>query len=95
MELLFFLIILVLLGITNVLVFKISGDSKRKRIWSGIVVMLLSPIVFFVTFSSVIPFDSGGFGAAMIAMMYSFLFFINGIIVVLIGLFTRGLTKEE
>jgi len=88
MELVFLLIIILALWITNFLAFKISGRNKTKRIWAGVIILLLSPGVFFLTGISVSPFDPGGFGTGLLMVSYSSLFAVNGLIFIIIGLFT-------
>ncbi|MBD8034889.1 hypothetical protein [Solibacillus merdavium] len=83
------LIIVIALCLTNLIAFKISGKNKKKRIWAGIIVLLLTPLVFFLTGISLSPFDPGGFGTGMMMVLYSFLFAVNGIIIIIIGLFTK------
>ena len=91
---------LVLIGIIatlvliNFLVFTFTRKSKKRRIWSGLVVILLTPIVFFVTMETLSPFDPGGFGAALLSILNTFLFFVNGIAIIIIGLFTRSIKKD-
>jgi hypothetical protein len=89
MEIIFLLIILLVLGITNFIAFKVSGKNRKKRIWAGLIILLLTPLVFFVTGISVSPFDPSGFGTGMLMVSYSFLFAINGIIIIIIGIFTK------
>jgi hypothetical protein len=88
-EIIFLLIIVIALCLTNFIAFKISGKNKKKRIWAGIIILLLTPLVFFVTGISISPFDPGGFGTGMLMVSYSFLFALNGIIVIIIGMFTQ------
>ena len=88
-EALFILIILLGLGITNFIVFQFSG-TKQKRIFAGVIVLLLAPVVFFITFLSVAPFDPGGFGTGMISILYATLFILNGLVIIVIGVFTKS-----
>ncbi|MER1956793.1 MAG: hypothetical protein ABS942_05395 [Solibacillus sp.] len=88
-EVILVLIIVIALCLTNLIAFKISGKNKKKRIWAGIIVLLLSPLVLFLTGISLSPFDPGGFGTGMWMLIYSFLFAVNGIIIIIIGLFTK------
>ncbi|OMC89027.1 hypothetical protein BK128_03590 [Viridibacillus sp. FSL H7-0596] len=89
MEVIFLLIIVIALCLSNFIAFKISGKNKKKRIWAGIIILLLTPLVFFITGISVSPFDPGGFGTGILMVSYSFLFAVNGIIIIIIGLFTK------
>lgn len=88
-EVILVLIIVIALCLTNLIAFKISGKNKKKRMWAGIIVLLLSPLVLFLTGISLSPFDPGGFGTGMWMLIYSFLFAVNGIIIIIIGLFTK------
>ncbi|WP_409303927.1 hypothetical protein [Peribacillus sp. SCS-155] len=60
-----------------------------RRIWAGVIILLLTPLVFFLTGVSVSPFDPGGFGTGMLMVAYSFFFAVNGIIIIIIGIFTK------
>ena len=87
---LLFLIIMTILALTNILVMKISGKNKKKRIWSGIICILLTPLVFFLTGLSVSPFDPYGFGTGMLMMIYGAFFALNGVGVIVTGLFLES-----
>lgn len=80
--------IILTLGITNYFVFKFSKKNKNRRIGSGIVLILITPLVFFVTMAIVSQVDSGGFGIGLFSVLNTFLFFVNGIAIIIIGLFT-------
>lgn len=90
MEALLLFIILLVLGAANVIAFKISKTNRKKRIRSGFVFLLLTPIIFFLTAVSISPFDPYGFGTGIISGLYAALFFINGIVVIFIGLLTKN-----
>lgn len=90
MEALFLLIIVFVLGISNFIALRVSGNSRKKRIWSGVIFLILTPIIFFITAISISPFDPYGFGTGIISGLYAILFFINGIIVIFIGLLTKS-----
>ena len=85
--------IILTLVLTNFIVFKFSRQNKNRRIWSGVVLILITPIVFFVTMGILSPFDPGGFGTGLYSVLNTFLFFVNGITVIIIGLFTRSIKK--
>ena len=93
-ESLFLIGIILVLGIANFIAFKISGKIKKRRIWVGVVIILITPIVFFVTMAIISQFDSGGFGMGLFSVLNTFLFFVNGIVIIIIGLFTNR-TKED
>lgn len=94
MEVLFISIILLILGLTNVIAFKWAGRDRVRRVLSGVIVILLSPFIFKLSFDVIGSFDSGGFGAAAVTLIYSTLFFINGIIIILIGIATSNVKKS-
>lgn len=93
MEILFIGAILLILVLTNVIAFKWAGNNRVKRVLSGVIVILLTPLLFKISLDVIGSFDSGGFGAAAITLIYSTLFFINGIIIIFIGVATRGTAK--
>ena len=90
----FLLGIIVMLGITNFIVFKFSRQNKNRRICSGVVLILVTPIVFFGTMAIVSPFDPGGFGTGLFCILNTFLFLVNGITIIIIGLFTSSSKKD-
>ncbi|MDN3450708.1 hypothetical protein QMA09_10925 [Planococcus sp. APC 3906] len=90
MEILLFLIIGLMLWLTNHLVFKFAGNNKKRRILSGLTVILLAPVIYYLTFAVVAPFDPGGFGTAIVSLLYGILFFLNGLVWIAIGIFTKG-----
>ena len=90
MEVLFLLVIIMVLWLTNHLAFKFAGKNKTRRILSGLAVVLFAPVIYYLTFAAVGPFDPGGFGTAMVSLFYGFLFFLNGIVIITIGLFTKN-----
>ncbi|MGE7186201.1 hypothetical protein ACQKKK_20190 [Peribacillus sp. NPDC006672] len=76
---------LLIFVITNVLVYFLSKDSKKRMTRFGILMLLLSPIVFYVTLEFAGKFDPGGFGAGIFGVFYGILFFINGIVYLFIS----------
>jgi hypothetical protein len=90
MEALFLFIILLLLGVANFIAFKISKTNRKNRVWSGVIFLILTPIIFFLTAVSISPFDPYGFGTGIISSLYAALFFINGIVKIFIGLLTKN-----
>jgi hypothetical protein len=93
MEILFIGIILLILGLANFIAFKIAGRDKKKRIISGIIVILITPLVFKISLDTISSFDPGGFATGAITLIYSCLFFMNGIIIICIGLVTSNTNK--
>jgi hypothetical protein len=90
---LLFLIIMTILALTNILVMKISGKNKKKRIWCGVACLLLTPVVFILTGLSVSPFDPYGFGTGMLMMIYGVFFALNGVGIIVTGLFLESGTR--
>jgi|UPI0006902BA1 RsiW-degrading membrane proteinase PrsW (M82 family) len=92
LEALFIFIILIVVGVANFIAFKRSKTNRKKRIWSGVIFLILTPIIFFLTAISISPFDPYGFGTGIISSLYAVLFFINGLVVIFIGLLTKNTT---
>ncbi|WP_341357915.1 hypothetical protein [Rossellomorea sp. y25] len=86
---LFFMIIMAILAFTNFMVMKLAGKNKKKRIWYGVVCLLLTPVVFILTGLSVSPFDPSGFVTGMVMMIYGTFFALNAIGIIVVGLFTE------
>ncbi|MBW3113680.1 MULTISPECIES: hypothetical protein [Bacillaceae] len=85
-----FLLVMMLVTIllfTNFLVVKVSGSSKKKRIWAGVTCFLLSPLIMLVTGLSVSPFDPYGFGTGMTMLIYGTFCALNGLRIIVVGLF--------
>jgi hypothetical protein len=90
--LLFFIVLLiVLIASTDVLVFKISGRTRKRRVISGLILLVLTPVIFFLTAVSISPFDEYGFGTGMISVAYAFIYFLNEVVVLIMGLLTNKL----
>lgn len=94
MVFIFLFVFIVVVGLTNTAVFKLAGKHRGRRLWSGLILILLSPIVFFITIAAIGPFDSGGFGKGLFAVLYGSVFFMNGLIMIMIGLFTAKSNKK-
>jgi hypothetical protein len=86
---LLFMIIVAILALTNFTVMKLAGKNKKKRIWAGVVCLLLTPVVFILTGLSVSPFDPYGFGTGMVMMIYGTFFTLNSLGIIVVGLFTE------
>lgn len=93
LDILFIGIILLILGLTNFIAFKVAGRNKKKRILSGIIVILITPLVFKISLDAISSFDPGGFATGAITLIYSCLFFMNGIIIICIGIATSNTNK--
>ena len=92
--------IVLTLGLINYIVFIFSKQNKKRYIWSGIVLLLIAPIVFFVTMELVhhlytIEFGTGFtiFTPYIYSILNTFLFLLNGIIIIMIGLFKKSAKK--
>ena len=90
---LFLIGIILTLVLINYIVFRFSKQNKKRRILLGLVLIIITPIVFFVSMGILSPLDPGGFGASMYSVLNTFLFFVNGITIIIIGLFTRSGNK--
>ncbi|RRN73874.1 hypothetical protein EI200_04095 [Peribacillus simplex] len=64
----------------NILTFFISKDNNNRKPKIGLSLLLISPVVFYITLEFVSLFDKGGFAASIFAFVYGFLFFVNGLI---------------
>jgi len=93
MEFLFIGIIFLILGLTNFIAFKVAGRDKKRRIISGVIVILITPLIFKISLDVIGSFDPVGFATAAITLIYSTLFFINGIIIIFIGITTSSTKK--
>ena len=86
---LLFMIIMTVLALTDYTIMKVTGQDKKKRIWAGVICLLLTPVVFILTGLSVSPFDPSGFGTGMVMMIYGTFFALNAIGIIGVGLFTE------
>ncbi|WP_374721551.1 hypothetical protein [Peribacillus tepidiphilus] len=82
--LIIFVGILLFVG-TNTLIYFLARGNKRKMIFSGILMLILAPFVFYLTLEFVANFDKGGFGASIFALFNGILYFINGIVIIFIA----------
>ncbi|UOY93284.1 hypothetical protein MUG87_03910 [Ectobacillus sp. JY-23] len=85
---LFFTIILeiVIFGFANFAAFKYSADDIKRRIIAGVLFLLCTPIVYVITFFFVLIYDESGWGAGILTVIFSGLYMINGVIIVLSAL---------
>ncbi|MCA1054327.1 hypothetical protein LCM10_04950 [Rossellomorea aquimaris] len=67
----------------NVYSFKKSAGSIKRRLWAGVLFLLLTPVIFFGTLGFVLIFDEGGWGAGILAVVFTGLYILNGIIILL------------
>ncbi|WP_156312085.1 hypothetical protein [Lysinibacillus contaminans] len=66
---------------------KYTRQSKRKRLWAGIISILISPIIFLGSLGFTLLFDEGGFGAGFIAVLLTSGFVLNSIIIMFSAFF--------
>lgn len=74
---------IVFLTLFNIYTFKLSKENFKNRIIAGVIFLLLSPIIFFGTLFFVLIFDRSGWGAGILSVFFTFLFLLNGIIILL------------
>ncbi len=89
-----YLFIFLYILIMNIILISISGNSYKKWMISGIIVVFTSPIVFF--FSTHIYGDmiGDGFGGAMYGLLFGFLIFFNGAVLFFVGLIKMNKNKS-
>jgi hypothetical protein len=73
-------------GVINYFAFKLSAGNIKKRLWAGVVFLLLTPLIFFGTLMFGLTYDDGGWGAGILAVICAGLYILNGIIVLLSSL---------
>ena len=54
---------------------------------------MITPIIFFISAVSISPFNHYGFATGIISGIYAFSFFVNGVIILFIGVYTRDTQK--
>lgn len=69
----------------NLIIYYISKGNEKRKTKLGVLMLILSPVVFYGTLQFSAIFDNGGFGAGIFALLYGVLFFINGVIVLWIS----------
>ncbi|MGV3466788.1 MAG: hypothetical protein ACO1OT_16050 [Heyndrickxia sp.] len=87
---LFLLILASVLVMANFLTFKFSGTNRKRRIWSGVIFLILTPMIFYITALTINPFDPYGFGTGVFSVLYAFSFLVNGLILIFLGFLTKG-----
>jgi hypothetical protein len=70
----------------NYFAFKKSAGSIKRRLWAGVLFLLLTPLIFFGTGIFVSIFDESGWGAGILMVIFSALYIMNGIIILLSSL---------
>lgn len=78
---------LLVFGVSNTVVYFFSRAHRKRMIISGILMLLLSPLVFYATLNFAALFDPGGFGSAIFALGYGYLYLLNGIIILIVQIF--------
>jgi hypothetical protein len=87
MEILIFSLFLLFL---NIFVVKFYGTTASRWITSGLIVMLLcSPLVFFITLYIIGTQTGDGFAGGMVGLAFGIATFMNGSIFLIKGLLTR------
>ncbi|PLR95097.1 hypothetical protein [Bacillus sp. T33-2] len=90
------LLLTIVLGIAvftviNYFTFKYSQGNLKRRLGAGIVFLLITPLIFFGTLFFVLIFDESGWGAGIMAVIFSGVYIVNGIIVLISSI---GLMKK-
>ena len=71
---------MILFGLINYFSIKLSVKNVKKRIWAGVVFLLLTPFVFFTTLFFVQIWDESGWGAGILAVTFTGIYIVNGLI---------------
>lgn len=86
-------IILILL---NILVRKIAGYNKVRWLILGLITMIvLSPIVYQLTLNIIGNYSGDGIGASAAGLIFAVATFINGLVFLFIGLFSKNLKGKN
>ncbi|TDL82594.1 hypothetical protein [Peribacillus frigoritolerans] len=83
-----FVIYIILIVFLNIIAFQFVKQFRKERILAGITIIVLSPLVFFATLTILGEIGRGGF-QALGGILFSFAVCLNGIIILIIGLFTK------
>ncbi|WP_332648468.1 hypothetical protein [Lysinibacillus sp. 54212] len=74
---------ILLFVVTNVFVFFFARGRTKRMIATGLIILLLSPLILYGSLEFTGMYDKGsGFGAALFALIYGGLYFLNGIVVI-------------
>jgi hypothetical protein len=73
-------------GFINYYAIKHSQQNAKRRLWAGVIFLLLTPMIFFATLFFVLTFDESGWGAGILAVIFTGLYIVNGLIVLLSAL---------
>ncbi|WP_421383134.1 hypothetical protein ACOJQI_02260 [Bacillus salacetis] len=73
-------------GLLNYFAFTKSAGDIKKRLWAGVIFLLLTPVILFGTLIFVSIFDESGWGAGFLGVIFTALYIVNGIIILLSSL---------
>jgi heme/copper-type cytochrome/quinol oxidase subunit 3 len=73
-------------GLINYYALKHSQHHVKRRIWAGVIFLLFTPMIFFATLFFVLTFDESGWGAGILAVIFTGLYIVNGLILLLSAL---------
>ncbi|MBA9028398.1 MULTISPECIES: hypothetical protein [Bacillaceae] len=86
---------IIVFGLINFYTFKFSQQNIKKRVWAGIIFLLLTPLIYFGTLFFVLTFDESGWGAGILTVLFTGLYIMNGIIVLLLSSIRLFLAKSN
>ncbi|CAM3827330.1 hypothetical protein [Mesobacillus thioparans] len=72
-----------LFGTANYFAVKHSAGNVKKRLIAGILFLLLTPVIFFSTLFFSFTWDDSGWGAGILAVIFTGLYLLNGLIILL------------
>jgi hypothetical protein len=72
-----------LFGVANYYAVKHSVRNIKKRIIAGTIFLLFTPVIFFCTLYLSLTWDNTGWGAGILAVIYTGLYILNGLILLL------------
>lgn len=74
---------IVLFGLANYFAVKHSVRNIKKRVIAGILFLLCTPVIFFSTLYFGFTWDESGWGAGILTVIFTGLYLLNGLILVL------------
>ncbi|WP_226675157.1 hypothetical protein [Mesobacillus jeotgali] len=72
-----------LFGLANYFAVKHSARNIKRRLIAGMIFLLSTPIIFFSTLYLVFTWDDTGWGAGILTVIYTGLYILNGLILLL------------
>ncbi|MEK6189430.1 MAG: hypothetical protein N2A99_00355 [Carnobacterium alterfunditum] len=79
-----------ILVLLNFIVNKIAGLNRKKWLISGAITMiLLAPLVYILTLNIIGSYSGGGIGASFAGFVFATITFVNGLIFLGMGLFSK------